>query len=346
MSLFSEVNKKQIKLKEEKQVTNEDLKDLATYAGIIAGATGAIVTDHIDNDINKNQSIERIEKAQANLPDYSKYEKIGKIVDAKVNVKDKTITYIDEHGNKLIKQGGNISQLTNNPGNILIPRKGFGPKNWQKLQDMGAISYYKTKRNVYAVFPTEKTGWDAVVDWWKNPARKEWTIEKAMHVYAPQTENNTENYIAYLTSDGISRKDKLKNLSDTQIQDIVGMIRNMEGTEKSKETFVPAVKPQKVSMQQAKNEMILSKILEKMKSNDIKIAKISPNNNKIKISQKIKIYDNDEAIILPLSALKNFIKDDIYNSGYYANINSEYCIYSLTNNNQNPLLKEIKWNKI
>lgn len=249
-SLFEKVNQKQIELKEKR--IDEDLKDIATYAGIGLGAVaaGAIPALH-QNHLDKIHSIEQNQPKSSRF-DFNelinRYKKLGKVVDAKVDVKNKTITYIDEHGNKLVKKGGNISQLTNNPGNILIPRKGFGPKNWKKLQDMGAISYYKTKRNVYAVFPTEESGWEAVENWWKNPMRGEWTVSKAMHVYAPQIENDTENYIKYLVSNGIDKKDKLKSLSHSDVEKIVGLIRNMEGTKKSEETFIPAVKSQKVSV--------------------------------------------------------------------------------------------------
>lgn len=151
------------------------------------------------------------------------------------------ITYIDSKGNKLVKQGGDISKLANNPGNIALPKSGFGPKNKQKFKDLGAIGWFVGKSNVFAVFPDEETGKKALYTWFFSGDRDDWTIKKTMNIYAPVSENNTERYLNFIKNHGISLDSKLSDLSNSQQDILISAIIKMEGKHPVKsEQFIPA----------------------------------------------------------------------------------------------------------
>ncbi|MDA3977684.1 integrating conjugative element protein, partial [Gallibacterium sp. AGMB14963] len=62
------------------------------------------------------------------------------------------------------------------------------------------------------------------------------SIEDTMKKYAPPSENNTEQYIRYITSaTGLDRNTKMGSLSKEQLDVFVSTIRRVEGWKEGKE---------------------------------------------------------------------------------------------------------------
>lgn len=240
--LFELLAKKQMELQ------NEGVKDYLKDAGKqigwklgTAATAGAIALGGTMGYIDSHNSIQKAhDKAHTELSKKQSDSKMGKAVDVKVDTKNYSITYIDAHGNQLVKKGGDISKLANNPGNFKVDKKAFGPKNWKKFQDMGAIGYFKGKNSVFAVFPDEQTGLLAIKNWWSDSARSDWSIKKAIGIYAPHIENDTTNYLNFIKSHGFKGTEKLGNLSSSQVDKICSAINKMEGKKLPSETFIPA----------------------------------------------------------------------------------------------------------
>ena len=150
------------------------------------------------------------------------WEQLIKKISQKPRVTDVSRTtrglcYTFDNGNKLERCGGSIAWRNNNPGCLRYSEKSI---------KMGAIG----KAFGFAVFPDEETGMRAIKILLQSDSYYTLTIEQAIHKYAPPFENNTEKYIRSLCKNiKVSRYTKICDLNDEQLNQMVKMIRRIEG---------------------------------------------------------------------------------------------------------------------
>lgn len=136
--------------------------------------------------------------------------------------------YKNADGTLTRREGGSLAWRNNNPGNIECG-------NFSR--SMGAIGCGPSG---FAVFPDEATGTKAVYTLLqRNRDSNDYynlSIEDTMKKYAPPSENNTEQYIRYITSaTGLDRNTKMGSLSKEQLDVFVSTIRRVEGWKEGKE---------------------------------------------------------------------------------------------------------------
>ncbi len=117
--------------------------------------------------------------------------------------------------------GGNWAWRNNNPGN-LRPGK-ISKKN-------GEIG----KAGGFAVFPDYETGHNALLDSLKITYGN-CNLRKLAHGYAPEEENDTENYLNFLKKKtGIRDNRKIKDFTSDEFQRLWNAIEQIEGKNKGK----------------------------------------------------------------------------------------------------------------
>lgn len=96
-----------------------------------------------------------------------------------------------------------LSWRNNNPGNL---RFGAFARRHGAIAESGG----------FATFPDYKTGFAALCALLRAPSYRDLTLYKAIHRYAPTSENHTENYIRFLEKEiGVTR-DTVLNCIDTE----------------------------------------------------------------------------------------------------------------------------------
>jgi hypothetical protein len=105
--------------------------------------------------------------------------------------------------NQGLKMKPSLSWRNNNPGNLRFST--FAIRHGATNESDG-----------FAYFPDYKTGFAALVALLCTKTYREMTLSDAIHRYAPDSENNTENYIQFLEQEiGTIRNKKLSEL-DTE----------------------------------------------------------------------------------------------------------------------------------
>ena len=113
--------------------------------------------------------------------------------------------------------GGTRAWRNNNPGNI-------------RMSDFSRRAGAIGEAGGFAVFPDEQTGQRAVKQLLRGKSYNNLTIANAVSRYAPPSENNTVAYqrsIERLT--GLSINRRISDLSDAELDKVVGAIRQIEG---------------------------------------------------------------------------------------------------------------------
>lgn len=127
-----------------------------------------------------------------------------------------SVIYMDEAGNRFIARGGNQNYRNNNPGN-LVPG-GISKKNGQ----IGVAGGF-------AVFPDLDTGRKALRDSLKTTHGAK-TLAEMIAKYAPENENDTKRYLAFLRAQtGVKDDRKIKDFSDTEFASLCAAIEKFEG---------------------------------------------------------------------------------------------------------------------
>lgn len=131
-----------------------------------------------------------------------------------------SVIYTDTSGKQWQFEGGNRPWRNQNPGNLV-------PGNVSKRN--GAIG----KAGGFAVFPDYETGHGALLDSLKN-AHGNKDIPTLMKVYAPEKENDTKKYIAFIRrKTGVKGSTKIKDFSKPEFEKLWQAIEQMEGWGKS-----------------------------------------------------------------------------------------------------------------
>ncbi|MCL5977945.1 MAG: hypothetical protein M1147_07440, partial [Nitrospirae bacterium] len=104
----------------------------------------------------------------------------------------RTVTYEDENGNQIVKEGGTVSWRNNNEGNLKIePWKSQTTKdNWAK--SIGAIG---VDQNGFAIFATEEAGREAKINTLSNKYGV-YSIRAMLQYYAPTKDGNDPDLYA------------------------------------------------------------------------------------------------------------------------------------------------------
>jgi hypothetical protein len=127
-----------------------------------------------------------------------------------------SVIYTDTKGKQWKFEGGSRPWRNQNPGN-LVP--GVVSKR------NGAIG----KAGKFAVFPDYETGHTALLDSLRN-IHGEKDISALMKVYAPETENKTKKYIAFIRKKtGIKTDKKISEFSGAEFEKLWKAIEKMEG---------------------------------------------------------------------------------------------------------------------
>lgn len=119
--------------------------------------------------------------------------------------------------------GGTISWANKNPGNIV------------RSDEAESYGAYPGKYNyLFAVFPDETTGFQAVRKFLRHPNRRTKTILEMMKIYAPSGHgsNTPEQYaqaIVDALGGGVTTSTRIEDLSDQQITKFAEKIKQVEG---------------------------------------------------------------------------------------------------------------------
>lgn len=115
--------------------------------------------------------------------------------------------------------GGTRAWRNNNPGNI-------------RMSDFSRRAGAIGEAGGFAVFPDEATGQRAVKQLLRGNSYQNLTIANAVSRYAPPSENNTVAYQRSLERlTGLSINRRISDLSDAELDKVVGAIRQIEGWE-------------------------------------------------------------------------------------------------------------------
>lgn len=151
---------------------------------------------------------------------------MNKFVKASHDKSTKTVQYVCDNGDILLRSGGTIAWRFNNPGNMRPKGKGTYP---------GQIGVGDTKSGLFVIFENYEIGRREK----KALLRRSYndlSLKNAIYKYAPPKnkyggfENDTEGYIDFLVEKtGIQRGIILSTLSDTQIDKLMDAMQQKEG---------------------------------------------------------------------------------------------------------------------
>lgn len=142
------------------------------------------------------------------------------------------VIYIFDNGKTIKRSGGTRAWRNQNPGNL---------RYTQLSRDNGAIG----KAGGFAVFPDIKTGRAALAELLHSDSYRNMTIGRAIFVYAPPHENNTNAYkrqIQRMT--GLDINTKISDLNPKQIESVIDAICVLEGWKVGRETQIAMIQKQ------------------------------------------------------------------------------------------------------
>ncbi|MFD3437214.1 peptidoglycan-binding protein [Streptomyces sp. NPDC058685] len=122
-----------------------------------------------------------------------------------------------------MRTGGSISWTNKNPGNIV------------RSSEAESYGAYPGKYNyLFAIFPSEEAGFQAIRKFLRHPNRRTKTILEMMKIYAPSGHgaNTPEKYaqaIVDALGGGVTTSTRIEDLSDGQITKFAEKIRQVEG---------------------------------------------------------------------------------------------------------------------
>jgi len=169
----------------------------------------------------KNTGIDVEMKPQINyLGDSVKYTNYS------VKSKGRKLTYLRNDTVLFVRENGTLPWRNNNPGAL---------KYTEFTRKYGAIG--RGSRN-FAVFPTKEAGMVALKALLQSDSYKTLKLGRAIEIFAPDTENNTEAYkrkMRMLT--GVRLTKKLYELNNDEFESVVTAIVRLEGSIPGKETI-------------------------------------------------------------------------------------------------------------
>ncbi|WP_394538504.1 TIGR02594 family protein [Lysobacter enzymogenes] len=133
----------------------------------------------------------------------------------------RTIEFTADNGDRMLRSGGTLAWLFNNPGNLRPKKKGLYT---------GQIGYGDTRYGKLCIFTSVAAGHAekrALLRRKYNPM----TLRKAIYTYAPpEDKNDSEAYLSYVKKKtGFADDVVLKDLSDSQLDSMMDAMEQMEG---------------------------------------------------------------------------------------------------------------------
>ncbi|HIE5650596.1 TPA: TIGR02594 family protein [Stenotrophomonas maltophilia] len=146
-------------------------------------------------------------------------------ISAVFNKDTRTVEFTADNGDKLIRSGGSLAWLLNNPGNLRPGGK------YAKM-----IGQADTKSGKFAIFPTAEDG-RAEKRALLRRKYNDMTLYNAMHTYAPESENDTAAYLAYVRKrSGATDQTVIKDMTDEQFNGMIAAMEQYEGFNAKPET--------------------------------------------------------------------------------------------------------------
>lgn len=141
-----------------------------------------------------------------------------RFVKASYNESTRTVEYIADNGDRLLRRGGTIAWRFNNPGNLR-------PGSKYTLH----IGQGKTASGPFLIFPTPEAGRTEKKSLLLRKYEEE-SISSMLYVYAPPQENDTERYIqSVCKKTGFSRDQIIGKLSDDELGKLMTAMEEHEG---------------------------------------------------------------------------------------------------------------------
>lgn len=140
----------------------------------------------------------------------------------------RTIEFMAGNGDRMLRSGGTLAWLFNNPGNLRPKKNSIYP---------GQIGIGETKYGKLCIFSSVEAGRSekrALLRRKYNPM----TLRKAIYTYAPPSDNNdSEAYLSFVKrKTGLSDTVTLEDLSDAQLDSLMAAMEQMEGFDAKKDT--------------------------------------------------------------------------------------------------------------
>ncbi|WP_126283718.1 LysM peptidoglycan-binding domain-containing protein [Burkholderia stagnalis] len=147
-----------------------------------------------------------------------------KLTSAVYHLDVKTAEFVADNGDHLLRSGGTVAWRFNNPGNMRPPSKRVITTNIGKatMSDGGE----------FLIFPDYDTGRSELKRLLRDPdSYAPRTIAEAIPKFAPKKDrNNPEKYIKLVEKiAGVSRDNKLADLTDDQLDKVMNSIETIEG---------------------------------------------------------------------------------------------------------------------
>lgn len=202
---------------------------------------------------------------------------MSKLLKAIYHSEKEVAEFIAEDGRHLLRSGGTLPWRIFNSGDLVSPVNSQGEPNPKHTRNFIGFAHGRISGNNFFIFPDYDTGRAELKASLK---RKyiDFSIEGTIVKYAPSHENDTEKYINDVCKlTGLSKDTKIKELNDTQLNQVMDAIEKVEGfhnkAETRKETWVSVSQIQATDGKSpiAGEEIIVkSKGKEKtLKSNDV-----------------------------------------------------------------------------
>lgn len=148
-----------------------------------------------------------------------------RFIKASYNEQTKTVEYIADNGDRLLRSGGTIAWRFNNPGNLR-------PGSKYKLH----IGQGRTASGVFLIFPSPEAGREEKRGLLLRKYKGE-SIATMLYIYAPPIENDTERYISSVCrKTGLSRNQVVGELTDDGLTQLMNAMEEHEGFYQKKET--------------------------------------------------------------------------------------------------------------
>lgn len=146
-----------------------------------------------------------------------------------------TVEYVAENGDHLLRSGGTIAWRFNNPGNLR-------PGSKYTLH----IGQGTTKSGAFLIFPTVEAGRTEKKGLLLRKYKDD-SVAQMMERYAPRAENDTDKYVAYITTQsGVGKDAVVGELSEAELGALMQAMERYEGfhakADTRKETWVRTTK--------------------------------------------------------------------------------------------------------
>jgi uncharacterized protein (TIGR02594 family) len=137
----------------------------------------------------------------------------------------RTVEFTAANGDRMLRSGGTIAWLLNNPGNLRPSAK-----------YKGVVGEAQTKSGKFAIFENEAAGRAEKKALLKRKYDN-MTLRTAIFTYAPESENDSEAYLAFVRKRaGVTDNVVLKDMSDAQFNAMMAAMEQYEGFNARKDT--------------------------------------------------------------------------------------------------------------